>query len=93
MVRFDSKNQTSKKITESMIEPGVSVTNSLIHRSTLLCGTSVENESTIDSCLIGRNVRIGSNVTLRDVVVDHGLKFQTARTSQTANGRNERRSD
>lgn len=67
-----TQNQTSKKITESMIEPGVSVTNSLIHRSTLLSGTSVGNESTIDSCLIGRNVRIGSNVTLRDVVVDHG---------------------
>ena len=66
------QNPTSKHITQSMIQIDVDVQNSKIHRSTLLSGTSVGNDSTIESCLVGRDVKIGSNVNLIDVVVDHG---------------------
>jgi ADP-glucose pyrophosphorylase len=55
-----------------MIQTDVDVLNSKIHRSTLLSGTSVGNDSIIESCLVGRDVKIGSNVNLVDVVVDHG---------------------
>ena len=66
------QNPTSKHITQSMIQTDVDVLNSKIHRSTLLSGTSVGNDSIIESCLVGRDVKIGSNVNLVDVVVDHG---------------------
>jgi mannose-1-phosphate guanylyltransferase len=66
------ENQFSSKVTESMIEVDVEVSNSQIHRSTLLKGTVVGKDSVIESSLIGEHVSIGSNVHLQDVVVDHG---------------------
>ena len=65
-------NQFSEKVTESMIETNVEVSNSQIHRSTLLKGTVVGKDSVIESSLIGNKVTIGSNVKFKDVVVDHG---------------------
>ncbi|HJL96856.1 MAG TPA: sugar phosphate nucleotidyltransferase [Candidatus Poseidoniaceae archaeon] len=65
-------NQFSEKVTESMIETNVEVSNSQIHRSTLLEGTVVGKDSVIESSLIGNKVTIGSNVKFKDVVVDHG---------------------
>ena len=64
--------QTSEKVTESMIEADVVVSNSQIHRSTLLKGTVIGENSVIDSSLIGNQVTIGTDVQIQDVVVDHG---------------------
>ena len=55
-----------------MIETDVLVSNSQIHRSTLLKGTVVGEDSIIESSLIGDQVTIGTDVRLQDVVVDHG---------------------
>ena len=67
-----AETQTSEKITESMIETNVIVSNSRIHRSTLLKGTVVGENSVIDSSLIGSQVTIGTDVQIQEVVVDHG---------------------
>jgi len=64
--------QTSPKVTESMIETDVIVSNSQIHRSTLLQGTVIGENSVIESSLIGNQVTVGTNVQITDVVVDHG---------------------
>jgi len=64
--------QTSERVTESMIETDVVVSNSQIHRSTLLKGTVIGENSVIESSLIGNQVSIGANVQIQDVVVDHG---------------------
>ena len=48
------------------------VSNSTIHRSTLLSGGMVGHDSVVESCLVGRDVQIGSNVMLRNMVIDHG---------------------
>ena len=66
------ETQTSEKVTESMIEADVVVSNSQIHRSTLLKGTVIGENSIIDSSLIGNQVTIGTDVQIQDVVVDHG---------------------
>ncbi len=64
--------QTSERVTESMIEANVIVSNSRVHRSTLLKGTVIGENSVIDSSLIGSQVTIGTDVQIQDVVVDHG---------------------
>jgi len=64
--------QTSERVTESMIETDVTVSNSQIHRSTLLKGTVIGENSVIESSLIGNQVTIGTDVQIQDVVVDHG---------------------
>ncbi len=66
------ESETSENITESMIETGVEFTNSTIHRSTLLKGTSVGLHSVLRECLIGSQVKIGEGSHLENVVVDHG---------------------
>jgi ADP-glucose pyrophosphorylase len=75
-----AENQTSEKVTESMIETDVQVSNSQIHRSTLLKGTVIGENSVIESSLIGDQVTIGSDVRLQDVVVDHGSTVPSGTT-------------
>ncbi len=67
-----TETQTSERVTESMIETNVIVSNSRIHRSTLLKGTVIGENSAIDSSLIGSQVTIGNDVQIQEVVVDHG---------------------
>jgi len=55
-----------------MIDSNVVVSNSTVHRSTLLSGAIVGQNSVVESCLVGRDVLIGSNVELRNMVIDHG---------------------
>jgi len=74
------ENQTSERVTESMIETGVQVSNSQIHRSTLLQGTVIGENSVIESSLIGDQVTVGADVRLQDVVVDHGSTVPSGTT-------------
>ena len=67
-----TESPTSEQVTESMIETDVTFANSRIHRSTLLEGTVVGENSIITECLIGDHVTIGSDVQIEDLVVDHG---------------------
>lgn len=63
---------TSDRVSESMIDSNVVVSNSTVRRSTLLAGSTVGLDSIVESCLVGRDVQIGSNVELRNMVIDHG---------------------
>ncbi len=67
-----SETTTSDRVSESMIDSNVVVSNSTVHRSTLLSGAIVGQNSVVESCLVGRDVLIGSNVELRNMVIDHG---------------------
>lgn len=62
---------TSESVTESMIETNVEFMNSKIHRSTLLKGALVGENSFINECLIGTQVKIGKGSHLENVVVGH----------------------
>ena len=62
----------SEHVSGSMIDSDVAVSNSTISRSTLLSGTNVGPNSVVESCMIGRDVHIGSNVQLLNMVIDHG---------------------
>jgi len=64
-------SQSSESVTESMIETDVKFSNSKIHRSTLLKGSSVGENSVIKECLVGTQVVIGKDVHLENVVVGH----------------------
>ena len=64
-------SQSSESVTESMIETDVKFSNSKIHRSTLLKGSSVGENSMIKECLVGTQVVIGKDVHLENVVVGH----------------------
>lgn len=65
-------SRSSESVTESMIETDVKFSNSKIHRSTLLKGSSVGENSVIKECLVGNQVVIGKDVHLENVVVGHG---------------------
>lgn len=67
-----TETTTSDRVSESMIDSNVVVSNSTVRRSTLLAGSTVGLDSIVESCLVGRDVQIGSNVELRNMVIDHG---------------------
>ena len=54
-----------------MIETDVKFSNSKIHRSTLLKGTSVGENTVIKESLIGTQVKIGKDAHIENVVVGH----------------------
>ena len=64
-------SQTSENVTESMIETDVKFSNSKIHRSTLLRGSSVGENSVIKECLVGTKAVIGKDAYLENVVIGH----------------------
>lgn len=59
------------RIVGSMVEGNVDIGLSEIVESTVLSGSKIGAKSTISSCLIGRNARIGADCKLEGVVVDH----------------------
>lgn len=64
--------ETIARIHHSMISNACTVGRSTLHRSTLLQGARVGDDSSVRACLVGKNATIGDGCDLNNVVIDHG---------------------
>ena len=55
-----------------MVGKDTEIMHSVVENSTILSGTKVSKNVSIESCLIGKNVTIGKNSRLTNMIVDHG---------------------
>ena len=59
-------------IIDSMIGKDSEIMHSVIENSTLLSGTKISRNVSIESCLIGNNVTVGKNSKLTNMIVEDG---------------------
>ena len=66
------KVEEGSTIIDSMVGKDTEIMHSVVENSTILSGTKVSKNVSIESCLIGKNVTIGKNSRLTNMIVDHG---------------------